>query len=47
MILDAIEHDDYSSIVKNSNDLHILNENGSESDDINTLKNTLPLLSLE
>lgn len=33
LILDALEHDDYSSIVKNSDDIHILDDNGSESDD--------------
>lgn len=33
LILDAIEHDDYSSIIKNNGDIHILDDNGSESDD--------------
>lgn len=31
--IDAIEHDDYSSIVRNENDLHILDDNGAESDE--------------
>ena len=30
-VIDALEHDDYSTIVGNSNSIHILNENGSES----------------
>ena len=33
IILDALEHDDYSSIIKNQEDIHILNENGSDSSD--------------
>ncbi len=31
--IDAIEHDDYSSIIKNSGDIHFLNDMGQESED--------------
>lgn len=33
IVLDALEHDDYSSIIRNEGDIHILEDNGSESDD--------------
>lgn len=33
IVIDAIEHDDYSSIVRNENDLHILDDNGAESEE--------------
>jgi 5-methylcytosine-specific restriction endonuclease McrA len=32
LILDALEHDDYSSIVKNNEDLHVLDDDGAETD---------------
>lgn len=31
IVIDALEHDDYSSIIKNKNDVHILEDNGTES----------------
>lgn len=33
IVLDALEHDDYSSIIKNSNDIHILGDVGEECED--------------
>ena len=33
IVIDALEHDDYSSIIKNDRDIHILDDNGSESED--------------